>query len=217
MTAHGFHDLEGRWYPLAECGPDCELHQIGVPYADAGVDGSGYYLTCPKCGQVCRGAGETEDDITESAASVYALHYEREHAQVTKSVDLIPPAAVDAAYDQALTRWRANCHHDAPPYEMPTQDGCAGCAVYLAAVAAFTEALKAQNAADAAEGFHPVGREAICLTCGQAFNPADESDLIHLQTTVPDGLKWGPDYTVDLPEGPERYCGGRGEMTGAWC
>ena len=26
MTAHGFHDMNLVWLPLAACGPDCELH-----------------------------------------------------------------------------------------------------------------------------------------------------------------------------------------------
>ena len=27
MTAHGYHDVNGTWYPIAECGPDCDLHR----------------------------------------------------------------------------------------------------------------------------------------------------------------------------------------------
>lgn len=61
-----------------------------------------------------------------------------------------------------------------------------------------------------------VGLEAICTLCGQAFNPCDDADLIHLVTTVPEGMRWGPDYSGDLPEGPERECGGLGELTGGW-
>lgn len=45
----------------------------------------------------------------------------------------------------------------------------------------------------------PVGREAICRKCGEAFNPADEDDLIHL-----------------VRASDETECGGQGDMVGGW-
>lgn len=47
-------------------------------------------------------------------------------------------------------------------------------------------------------GLRPIGYEAKCLKCGETFNPADGSDLTHLQRE----------------DGEE--CMGLGEMKGAW-
>jgi hypothetical protein len=59
---------------------------IGLPYAEAGVDADGYYLTCPACKAQCRPPaadvfrpGVVEDHQTKAAAAVYAAHYERQH------------------------------------------------------------------------------------------------------------------------------------------
>ena len=113
----------------------------------------------------------------------------------------------EGAYDAALATWReTGCHAE------PAGD-CGQCALYWAACDAF---IAAKSASAGPGDVQPIGREALCADCGQSFNPCDDADLIHLVTTVPPGLKWGPDYTGDLPEGPERYCGGRGEHSGYW-
>jgi hypothetical protein len=55
---------------------------IGIPYAEAGVDSYGYYLTCPKCGARCRASkfdAHDEDGATKGAGRNYAKHYEGEH------------------------------------------------------------------------------------------------------------------------------------------
>jgi hypothetical protein len=52
---------------------------IGIPYAEAGVDGYGYYLACPRCGARCRGGRLYADDPPKGAAEAYALHYEGDH------------------------------------------------------------------------------------------------------------------------------------------
>jgi hypothetical protein len=52
---------------------------IGIPYARSEIDERGYYVQCPKCpgpGGKMYGQGRTEDEITKSAASLYAWHYE---------------------------------------------------------------------------------------------------------------------------------------------
>jgi hypothetical protein len=122
------------------------------------------------------------------------------------------------AYDTAFTAWRETCRHPETAYAGPVQDGCASCDAYDRARETFMDALRQVNAADAAEGFGYVALEAHCTVCGQAFNPLDDSDLIHLMTTVPEGITWD-DYAPGdpaLPEAQERYCGGRGEMRGGW-
>lgn len=128
-----------------------------------------------------------------------------------------PPDATvtaEAAYDAALAAWRGSCRHrEQPAASPPLLEGCAACATYRAACEAF---LKSAGALNTAGDCHLTGRQAVCAGCGQSFNPRDAGDLIHLVTTVPRGRTWGPDYTGHLPEGPERYCGGRGEMTGGW-
>lgn len=44
----------------------------------------------------------------------------------------------------------------------------------------------------------PVGYEALCLVCGESFNPGDENDLIHIR------------------KDDETECGGQGIMVGEW-
>lgn len=44
----------------------------------------------------------------------------------------------------------------------------------------------------------PVGREAVCSQCGEAFNPTDDDDLVHIERQ--DGTP----------------CGGHGQMKGQW-
>lgn len=129
-------------------------------------------------------------------------------------------------YDAALAAWRTARHVTGCPGTDGTREpsrACQPCADYWHAVHAFYVAQRAQDAADSADGYEyrhgPVGREAICLDCGQAFNPCDDSDLIHLVTTVPPGESWALRSGDDLPEmplGQDRYCGGRGDMVGCW-
>lgn len=69
------------------------MAEIGIPYAEAGVDGYGYYLACPRCGTRCRAsafdvgslpAGDAttaEDQITKGAGRNYARHYEGDHCE----------------------------------------------------------------------------------------------------------------------------------------
>jgi hypothetical protein len=57
---------------------------IGIPYAPAGVDDVGYFVTCPVCGLECRPPGRyrpfgTEDKVTKDTARVYAAHYQEAH------------------------------------------------------------------------------------------------------------------------------------------
>jgi hypothetical protein len=132
-----------------------------------------------------------------------------------------------AAYDAALAEWRGATHtpecrtqwdegDDGGPDGTQREDGrptCPACFRYMGACDAFTVSL---GEVDPDDSGGAVGREALCADCGQAFNPVNHADLIHILTTVPAGQKWGPGYTVDLPEGPERYCGGRGEHAGYW-
>ncbi len=56
-----------------------EATKIGVPYGQAGLDGSGYNVTCPECGYKFYGTGHTEDKVTKSAGLEYAIHYEKTH------------------------------------------------------------------------------------------------------------------------------------------
>lgn len=147
----------------------------------------------------------------------------------------------EACYDAALARWRdASCGHD--DAANPLHLECSPCDDYWQACEAFTLAARQWVAREAVRAFvlgetreRFIACEATCLTCGQAFNPNDDADLIHLVTTVPRGVKWGDpmtyppamrrplpaglvaDYTEPMPEdGPDRYCGGRGEISGYW-
>lgn len=43
-----------------------------------------------------------------------------------------------------------------------------------------------------------VGYEALCLSCGETFNPNDEQDTIHIQ------------------KNDETECGGQGIIVGSW-
>jgi|SRR5262252_1088581 hypothetical protein len=67
---------------------------LGLPYAEAGVDVNGYYLTCPRCKRKIRGRdipatvtvlgpadeATVEDTETKAAGAAYATHFEAEHA-----------------------------------------------------------------------------------------------------------------------------------------
>ncbi len=100
---------------------------------------------------------------------------------------------VPARYDAAYASWRTACGHQEP---VP---GCQACNTYLEAAEAFRTALRVQNAADAAEGWeYPEPLQAVCTVCGQYFIPTDDSDLIHLETTVPPGVRWGDPTTYGV-------------------
>jgi phage terminase large subunit GpA-like protein len=57
---------------------------IGIPYAFAGVDARGAFVTCPECGQNFYGCDESqrtvEDAMTKGASAYYAQHYDATHA-----------------------------------------------------------------------------------------------------------------------------------------
>jgi hypothetical protein len=58
---------------------------VGIPYAQAGVTGTGaYFVVCPRCGLHCfagpKRTRRTEDTETKDAARTYALHWEEVHA-----------------------------------------------------------------------------------------------------------------------------------------
>jgi hypothetical protein len=54
-----------------------------LPYARAGVDETGHFVTCPVCGEKFRGIDESystlEDAETKGAVRLYAEHYNKEH------------------------------------------------------------------------------------------------------------------------------------------
>jgi hypothetical protein len=53
---------------------------FGLPYAAPGNDTTGYFVTCPVCGFICRAEGSigkatAEDDATKGALRTYQFHF----------------------------------------------------------------------------------------------------------------------------------------------
>jgi hypothetical protein len=74
---------------------------IGLPYAEAGVEDDGrYYVTCPVCSHKFYSApgSVTEDEITKSPVRLYALHYEGMHDEA----DLAARAAAREIADEVI-------------------------------------------------------------------------------------------------------------------
>lgn len=54
---------------------------IGIPYARADVDASGYFVICPLCQARFYGPRGNEDGTTKNAVRAYGLHYEATHGE----------------------------------------------------------------------------------------------------------------------------------------
>ncbi len=54
---------------------------FGVPYATAGVDSAGYYVTCPECAERFHEGSAPENRIGKAAGARYATHYTETHEE----------------------------------------------------------------------------------------------------------------------------------------